>query len=65
MSGLFVGAIIGGALLALWWVTAHIGRRHRFRTDHFAMNHENEQLRHTITEMAMERHHREHQKPGR
>jgi hypothetical protein len=60
MSGLVVLGAIGLALVVLWGITARIGKRHRLKSSHFQMmNQENDQLRHTVTEMAKERHHRD------
>lgn len=50
--------VIGGiavAFLALWWLTAKIGRRETNNRS-AAMSRENNQLRHVVTEMAKERH---------
>lgn len=60
MSGWIVLGSIGIAFLGLWWITTRIGKRHRLNNSHFQlMNSENDALRHTVTEMAKERHHRD------
>ena len=60
MAGFIVLGGIGFALVGLWWITTRIGKRHRLKSSHFQMvNSENDALRHTVTEMAKERHYRD------
>ncbi len=57
MDQILVAGGIGFFLLVLWWITHRIRSRDRESSRRSAaMQQENSQLRHVVTEMAMEKH---------
>ena len=54
-ENIVIGAIFVAAFLVLWWTTNRIGKRDR-RKQSSAMEQENAELRHVVTEMSMEKH---------
>ena len=55
MPPLIVVGVIAAVAFALWWVTSGIGRQGGNKKSD-ALHNENLELRHVVTEMAMERH---------